>query len=207
MAGADEIRWAQRVRQDKVRRLYALDAKGILDEELINDVGYSMLARCESIRAVTRAHLGRAACPCCKREIEHTGAKEHFLTCPCGWRGKWRDYHRTYQGKQLVAGHAYPSFLAFIERWPPARTPRDKMLAIDALIHAFHGEFKGHAGRPAACNVIEGTMLELVTLLDDLAYGPRSTAEVAERARRWREATRQSWWRHVRTRQVGGDAD
>ncbi len=36
MTGADEIRWARRVKPETSRRLYALDAKGITDEELIN---------------------------------------------------------------------------------------------------------------------------------------------------------------------------
>ena len=66
MAGVDEIKWARRVRPETIRALYTLDAKGIVDEELIDEVGYAMLARCESIRTVTRAHSGRATCPRCK---------------------------------------------------------------------------------------------------------------------------------------------
>ena len=34
-------RWAPRVPQDKVRRLYETDARGIYDDELIDDVGYT----------------------------------------------------------------------------------------------------------------------------------------------------------------------
>ena len=50
------IRWARRVEQHKIRRLYASDARGIVDEELIaevrkerdrwrDDVGESVLDR------------------------------------------------------------------------------------------------------------------------------------------------------------------
>jgi hypothetical protein len=39
MAGADEIRWSRRVKPEMIRRLYTLDAKGIVDEDLINEVG------------------------------------------------------------------------------------------------------------------------------------------------------------------------
>jgi hypothetical protein len=50
MPSENELRWARRVQQDLIRRLYALDAKGIEDEELVNEAGYAMYARCESIR-------------------------------------------------------------------------------------------------------------------------------------------------------------
>lgn len=180
MDGADEVRYARRVRQDKIRRLYALDAKGIIDGELIDDVGYAMLARCESIRIATRAHAGKATCPRCRAKVEHNWVKTEPLVCPCGWATTWGAYLKTYQGRQLHGGNAYPAFRAFIDRWPAARSPRDKMLAIDALIHAVHGEFRGGPGRPAACNLIEGTAKELVRFLDELAYGDASTPGIAE---------------------------
>jgi hypothetical protein len=190
MSGADEIHYARRVRQDKIRRLYTLDAKGIVDEELIDDVGYAMFARCESIRVATRAHAGKATCPRCRGRVDHGWDKAEVLRCPCGWGTTWGEYLKTYQGKQLHGGQAYPIFREFIDRWPPARTPRDKMLAIDALIHACHGQWRGGIGRPAACNLIEGTMRELVRFLDDLAYGPLSTDGIAEARDRWDEGVR-----------------
>jgi hypothetical protein len=85
-------------------------------------------------------------------------------------------------------------FRDFIDRWPAARTPRDKMLAIDALIHACHGQFKGHMGRPAACNLIEGTMSELLPLLDELAYGEASTPGVVELRKEWKAAVDATGW-------------
>jgi len=194
MASVDEIKWARRVRQDKIRRLYTLDAKGIVDEELIDEVGYAMLARCEAIRKVTRAHFGRAACPRCESIIEHNGDKSAVLSCACGSSTTWGEYHRTYKGKQVVGGAAYPMFRAFIQRWPQTRTPRDKMLAIDALIHAAQGEFKGGMGRPAACNLIEGTMRGLIRFLDDLAYEDASTAGVRQTKAQWDAGTRGASW-------------
>lgn len=67
------------------------------------------------------------------------------------------------------------------------------MLAIDALIHAVHGEFKGAMSRPAACNLIEGTATDLVRFLDELAYGERSTPGIAEARREFDEGTARSW--------------
>jgi hypothetical protein len=95
-------------------------------------------------------------------------------------------------------------FRAFIDRWPQARTPRDRMLAIDAIIHACHGEFEGAPGRPAACNLIEGTVGELVHLLDELAYGSRSTDGIAEARQRWAQGVDSSrWLRALRDRPPG----
>lgn len=206
MAGADEVRWSRRVKPEVIRRLYTLDAKGIVDDELINEVGYAMYARCLSIRTATRAHTGRGMCPRCRSDVLRADPdwkawkKDEPMACPCGWETTWGAYHKTYKGKQLHGGGAYPMFRAFIERWPGARLPRDKMLAIDALIHECHGQFKGAMGRPAACNLIEGTMHELVDFLNELAYGDLSTPGLGEVRERWRAGVEgASWMRQGRT--------
>jgi hypothetical protein len=207
MAGADEIRWARRVKPETVRRLYTLDAKGIVDEELIDEVGYAMYARCQSIRIATRAHRGIATCPRCRADVRRadpdwkTWRKDEPMACACGWSTTWGEYHKTYQRKQLTGGGAYEMFRGFIDEWPSARTSAEKMLAIDRLIHGCHGQFKGQMGRPAACNLIEGTMMELVALLEELAYGDLSTPGVAEERARWQAAADAAvWMQQVRRR-------
>lgn len=185
------IRWARRVEQRKIRALYASDARGIVDEELIDDVGYAMYARCESIRAVTEAHAGRAMCHSCRAVIQHRWARDEPLACEsCGWTTTWEAYLKSYQRKQLHGGTGYANFLEFLERWPQARTPRDKLLAIDWMIHACHpgpdDPERGFA-RPAATNLIEGTARELIRFLDELAYSDLSMPEVREERDRWRE--------------------
>ena len=100
MAGAEQIKWARRVSQDTIRRLYTLDAKGIVDEELIDEVGYAMYARCESIRTVTEAHAGRATCRSCNSVMLHRWVRDEPLTCEsCGWTTTWGDYLKSYQRK------------------------------------------------------------------------------------------------------------
>lgn len=57
------------------------------------------------------------------------------------------------------------------------------MLAIDQLIHAFHWDFKLHLpNRPAANNLIEGSLEQVIDLLDRLSYG-----EDAQAREEWRE--------------------
>jgi len=183
---SDELKWARRVHRDKICRLYLLDAKGIADEELVNDVGYATYARCESIRIATEAHHGRVACRKCGDVIERAGHdKSELLRCACGWSKTWGEYLTSYQRKQLYGGSALADFLAFLERWPSARTYRDKLLAIDTLIHACHLPPRMPWARPAATNLIEGTASELAVFLDELAYGPQSTAGLDEGRAEW----------------------
>jgi hypothetical protein len=186
MSDKEGLKWARRVEPHKVRRLYELDARGIVDEELVDEVGYAMFARCESIRIATEAHHGRVTCRRCGSVIERDiWKKDIVLVCGCGWKKSWGDYLKSYQRKQLVGGNAYPSFLTFLDEWPRARGPRDKMLAIDRLIHACHLSAKLPVGRPAATNLIEGTSSELAVFLDELAYGPQSTPGVGDTRAEW----------------------
>ncbi len=56
------IEWSPRVPQQKIRLLYEKDAKGIIDEELIDDVAFSFFMRCQDIITVTDASQGRVKC-------------------------------------------------------------------------------------------------------------------------------------------------
>lgn len=76
------IRWAARVPKRKIRQLYKTDAKGIVDEELIDEVGYAFLARCEDILMVTGAAAGRVRCPGCGEIIlRRTHTRDEVLRC------------------------------------------------------------------------------------------------------------------------------
>ena len=46
MPKQDQFHWARRVSRAKVRRLYQSDALGLLDRDLLDEVGYGMYARC-----------------------------------------------------------------------------------------------------------------------------------------------------------------
>ncbi len=93
--------WAPRVSQQEIRRLYETDAQGIYDEELINEVGYGLLARCETFIDAMEAQWGKARCPCCSAMVAHGGDKDEALRCACGWELTWGEYFSTIQHKQL----------------------------------------------------------------------------------------------------------
>ncbi len=189
----DSLCWAPRLRKEEIRRLYELDARGIVDEDLIDEVGTALYARCDSIRIATDAHQGRVQCLVCGAVVVRARhSKDEIVQCACGWRTRWAAYFASSRGKQLVGGLALPAFAEFLGRWPKTRRVRDKLLMIDRLVHACHLALASPHARPAATNLIEGTSKELAGFLDGLAYGPSSTPGL--------DATRDEWQRLRRER-------
>jgi ribosomal protein L37AE/L43A len=183
------VQWAPRVHRDKIHRLYQIDAMGIHDEDLIDDVGYALLARCRSFMAAVEASQGRARCACCGGAIPHGRGREEVLHCrTCRWETTWAAYFRTFQHKQMSGGDEVVTlFREFSQRFPTAKTPQEKMLLIDALIHGFHWSLATGPRRPVAVNLIEGTMHQVVDFLDRLSYGERSTPGTRESRLAWRQ--------------------
>ena len=185
-----QIRWARRVSRNKIRRLYETDAQGILDEELIDDVACAIYARCESILTVTEASKGRVKCPCCGNVIlRRSGSKEEVLKCnECSWEITWGAYFQSYHRKQLHGGGAVDVLRDFIRQFPTLRSPQEKMILIDRLIHECHKSLQeGVYTRPVAVNLIAGKMTQIIILLDDLAYGAGSTPGAKEVYTVWRK--------------------
>lgn len=183
-------RWHPRVPQQQIRRLYQSDARGILDEELVQEVAFALYLRCQSILVATEAHEGQATCPRCAAKIPHDWDKAAVLTCPgCGWQTTWGAYFKTYQDKALHGGGALFAFRAYVEEYPKADTPRLRWLLIDRLIHVFHHELRGTPIRPAACNLIGGGLREVEALLNELAYGEGSTPEAKQEYAAFRAKT------------------
>src|SRR5262245_16842999 len=142
------VRWTPRVRPELIRRLYALDAQGLLDEELLDEVGYALYSRCRSILHVSDAMNGKVHCPSCDtiivREPDRLDALLHCAVC--GWEARWGDYYATYRTQELGAGGAQDIFQEFVTQWEQAQAPREKMVLIDQLIHRWHWETR--AQRP-----------------------------------------------------------
>ncbi len=201
----EQIAWARPVRQDKIRRLYEMDARGIADEALIDDVGCALYLRCRSILAVTEAVQGRVACPRCARTIQRRekGSGEQSraerLLCPdCEWQSDWGSFQETYQGRQLYGAGGVAAFQEFLTRFDGARTAREKLFAIDRLIHSFHynltaGAKIPTASRPAAANVVEGSLADVVGFLDTLSHGAAATPEMRAVRAAYEQQMPQTW--------------
>src|SRR5262245_888062 len=194
--------WWPRVPPGKIRRLYATDALGLLDEDLIDDVGSSLLLRCQRIIVANEADGGCAACPRCDAIIRHTRNKRERITCPaCGWQALWAHYAKTFEGQALLGGGSIPFVRAYVETYEHARSPRERFLLIDHLIHAFHWEMHEQIGmsRPVACDLIAGRFEDVIEFLDTLTYGKRTTPEVQQEHAAWERKVDRSgdWFRQA----------
>jgi hypothetical protein len=173
------IEWSPRVPQRKIGQLYENDSKGIIDEDLIDDIAISFLVRCQDIITVTDASQGKVKCLRCENIIFHKGKKEEILKCKnCSWEITWRKYLKSYQRKQLHGGTALFAFKKYISELPKACSYEEKMILIDQLIHEAHQwtgpNFKDPVfTRPAAVNIISGKMHEVMKFLNQLSRGPK----------------------------------
>ena len=210
------IHWASRVNPRLIERLYLSDAAGFHDVELANEVGYALLVRCQSILEIEAANQGRFSCRRCNQRWDVDGWNRFDMTgvilCPaCGWSVRWADFMATYQHKHLGQGGSEPYHRAFVEQFPGARTYAEKVRAIDRLIHCFHWQMIGRPGRPTARELIYAkNNVELLTFLDKLTYGERSTPGVREVRRDWEATVDNNAWLHMtgflaRAREREGD--
>jgi ribosomal protein L37AE/L43A len=186
--------WAPRIRQSLIRRLYETDALGIYDNELLDEAGWGLLARCESFITAVEASRGRAKCPACGQVVLHHAGKDEVLHCAaCGWEMAWQAYFTTFQHKQLSGAEAVLAlFQEFVDQFPAAQSGREKMLWIDRLIHGFHYNLLYGSTRAAGVNLIEGNYHEVVDFLDRLTYGEGSTPGTRARRTEWREMINQT---------------
>jgi hypothetical protein len=187
-----KVRWAKRVSPLKIRQLYESDAQGMLDRDLVDDVGYGIYVRCQESLELARACRGRVKCRDCgtiilRRLVDGQFDATEMLRCPaCGWEIAPGDYH-----KSLLRNRPAPPYEplcvyhSFVEQWPLARSPREKLLLVDHLIHAWHLHYRA-VGWPLGTDVVQATAKQMVTLLEELAYGPGSTEGLEKTRRVWR---------------------
>jgi ribosomal protein L37AE/L43A len=194
-------RWASRVDPRKIRRLYRSDAEGMLDEDLLDDVGYGIYVRCQALLEVAAAWRGRVKCWQCGNAIHRRqgkmvgytghgptliGGQGEVLQCDrCGWQITWAAYRKSIPGENLDATGLEDMLQSFVERWPTVRSPHARLLLIDALIHEFHCWDGNTIGSPVGATLIRATSEGVLALLDDLAFGPASTRGLQQTQQRW----------------------
>ena len=198
------IKWSKRVPQELISRLYNQSALGIFDDELADEVGWALYARCESIISATNGFEKKILiCLTCGSDI---ALEDNMFDCPCGFHATWEEFKKSYKGKQLHASNALPVFLAYHKDFPRAKTYGEKLVCIDVLIHSFHIKLSYYReldsydiedenvelNRPVGANLIEGSLKEVILFLDKLSAIPDSQ----EKER----------WRKIAPRANGGEA-
>ena len=187
-----KVRWAERVSSHKIRRLYESDARGILDEDLLNDVGCGIYVRCQENLELGEATRGRVKCRDCGAIIVRRLVNGQFddlevLRCSaCGWEVACENYHKSILRKTPAWPYEPDEvFETFVKRWPLARSPGEKLLLIDRLIHEWHIHYRA-VGWPLGTSVVKATAVQMVELLEGLAYGFGSTEGLEQTEKVWR---------------------
>ncbi len=177
-----KIKWASKIRPELLGRLYASSAEGLIDEDLLDDVGIRLYLRCESIVMISRKEL---FCPSCGRKISFSDNSDQAgqAECPaCGYACTLEQYRKSYQHRDLWQGNAGTYFLKYYQEYPGYKTPGQKIIAIDTLIHSFHIDSKQNLpNRAAANNLIEGSLKHVVAFLDKLSGISPANDEVFRR--------------------------
>ncbi len=188
--------WAPRLKKSKIEKLYNSSAKGFMDEELIDEVGFSLYARCLSVLEVSEAVRGRPKCPKCKAVMKRTWKPDEVLRCSnCDWQCSWKIYQKTYQRKNLNAGGMEVFIKEFVQKFRNTRSHSARLVLIDTLIHRYHWEGSGNpGGRPGACGLIQGKMKNIMPFLDRLNYGDQIPEEINQTREEWRQKWSNNPW-------------
>jgi len=210
------IKWAQRLKKEKLTRLYKLNAMGIIDYDLLQDVAITLYLRCKAIIAVYDAHFNhKVRCPfCCDRGDDYyidfprglkTDVRENYIfeCLKCGGSFSWPDFKKSHSRSQLNIGGAGDVFRNYIKQFERNLDDNDLMLAVDRLIHEYHYGLKKdgvtlESYRIAGANLIEGKNTgEIIKFLDDLTNNIGDDEKLKETARIWRENVKNSAGGHV----------
>lgn len=197
--------WAPRIARRDIARLYRSCGQGILDTELIDEVGIGLYVRCESILKVKEAMRGNIMCPHCESVVRRTChvSEDERLHCPrCRWECSWQEYRRTFEGKLLNAGGMERFCHEYLHRFAVTKSYGEKLVLIDTLIHRLHGELVG-GNKPGAYAFIEGDIADVASFLDHLTYEDKMPEEIKASRERWRKQVRtgSKFW----TQQLSGD--
>ena len=171
-------RWSPKLSRQILIKLYKKDELGIQDEELVDEVGYTLSARCLQGRDESRLkESGKLKCHHCGETLQ-AKSRVTLMECKCGHQYIFRDYMRSFRTNNMPSGAAAAIFNAFIENWQYAKGYTTKMRLVDNLIHEFHINLNsGVKGRFVGINLIEGTKKQIGDLILDLAYGGGNSKE------------------------------
>ena len=146
-------------------RLYRADAGGIRDDELVDDVGWRLLARCCDVLLVSDSQV---VCPRCAAPfaVAWIGHPLDQTSCcdRCGWSITAGEYHASFEHRDLNGVGARSAFADYVSRFPRLVSYSQKMLEIDRLVHAVHT-----TGGLTVRNLFEGKARDVLAELDALA--------------------------------------
>jgi hypothetical protein len=181
MAGA--IRWAPKVPVAMIVRVYRLDAEGMEDARLLDDVGWRLLVRSQDVLLVSDSQV---RCPRCSTvfDVPWIGQpSDHRSECAgCGWSITAGEYHASFEHQDLNGVGARDAFEEFITRFPRLRSYSEKMVAVDRLVNAVHT-----TGGLAIRNLFEGRAHKVRATLDAVSQSKQTGLGWLDEVRRAQE--------------------
>lgn len=164
----NKFHWPGKLNLTMLRKLYLLDAKGIGNEELADDIGLALLLRCQYGRSdIELMNQNAIRCHHCGKIIYGT---TDFRECSCGYQYSYKEYRRSYHRNNMPSGAASKIFNQFVIDWPGAKSYKDKMILIDGLLHEFHLSLvSGTVHRPVAMNFIDGSRQKIEEIITGLS--------------------------------------
>lgn len=180
----NQFKWCKKVSRKDLLKLYQSDAEGMLDEELLDEVGLSFYVRCMQAKEVRELmEKGQILCLQCGAVLKagrvspsgsvlKSAGGNLPIHCECGYSYTYREYRRSCNAVNMPGGRATPIFEGFMQKWPACKDASQKMRLIDWLIHECHITLmSGYQGRSVCINLIEGTLKQVSDLIIKLAYG------------------------------------
>ena len=190
------IKWAAKIQPGILKKFYAMCKSGVIDNELVDDVGLRLYKRCEAILMVAQ---GAFYCPDCanKISVDLNASRNQECGCNnCGFIYTAAEFHESYRRRELLQDDAYTYFGKYYSEYMNCTTNDEKIIMIDTLIHLFYVETKtGAINRAVGNNLIEGSLKQVVALLHELSgIQPESDIIFAK--------TANLMWRRRRSRAV-----
>lgn len=160
--------WPEKLDISKLNQLYWKDAKGICDEELVDEVGLTLYIRCkygnDDMEYMERYSV---RCHNCGKEVP---GDNDFRECTCGYQYSYREYRRSFRRNNMPTGAAAHVFQKYMAQWSMAKGYQEKMILIDTLLHEFHlSLISGAVHRPVAMNFIDGSRKKVEEIIEKLA--------------------------------------
>lgn len=166
---------ARKVAPQKARRLFAGDAQGRLDEELLDDVAFGLYSRCASLLEAGGLDPAQVAPPRVRGVVQRPAEWEGFVKRQrYTWEITWQDDFEAYHRRPLDAGGDVEVMAYYVSRLPLARSPREKMLLVNRLLYECAHSLRTPAppdAPPLALRLLQGTRDSVRAALDELFFG------------------------------------
>jgi len=170
----NRFKWNKKVSRNDLYRLYQGEAKGLLDGELLDEVGLTFYLRCKQAKDVRECmDKGQIICHHCGAILSagRVSRDNKPINCDCGYSYTYREYRRNCNSVNMPGGRASPVFDSFLDKWPRCGDANEKMLLIDWIVHECHVTLmSGEKGRSVCINLIEGSLKQISELLTKIAY-------------------------------------